>query len=284
MKEKHPISRREALRCMLTTAGIMSISPSLMGFYDQLTGMFDCQRGNSYQQSLSPDRFFINRIREALKGDGQMPVLPMSSNQRHYDIYTLLFADKAVRKGSVRLNLNKNTLTVEVERTGWLPENYCQYTFVTQEIRPDGLLSPISWQYKSYLAKTMLDMPYRTPLEGTGEYDDKGRITIIEGLSSHKYQASLPATINRNLLLAIDGLAKGDLPFSFDIIDEYDLYAGARKIQAYGTAEIESDGKTTALHAVVMTGQGTLPTFFWLDENDIPLFVNTATEVLIISR
>jgi len=276
MKENKIISRREALRRIFTAAGLVAVSPSLMSFYNQLTDP-------SGRSSLVPDKFFINRVREALKGAGKLSIPPAGSGKRVYQVYSLLFADRPLRKGTILLNHDGDALSAEIRRQGSSPEKFSQFIFIKQKVRSDALLSPVSWTYKSYLAKTVNGASYRTPLEGRGEYDGKGLIAVSEGSATRNYHAPLPTAMKWNLLLAIDSIAKGNLPLEFGLIDEYDLYAGERKIQPYATASVESDGKTIALRSVVMTGPGTLPAFFWLDETGTPLFVNTGTEVYILN-
>lgn len=277
MKEKKNMSRREALRRIFSTAGLIGVSPSLMSFHNLLTGLHG-------ESALPPDRFFINRIREALTGAGKPPVAPALLNRRSYDVYSLMNTGNPLLKGSICMNINNDMLSVEVVRFGVSSDHYSQFTSIEQKIRPDTIRSPISWRYQSYLAKTAQGIPYGTPLTGIGEYDGAGRIIITENSVSRTCHTSLPVTTNRNLLLAFERFAKDNLPFVLGIIDEYDLFVGERKIHPYGTAAIERDDKTVELHAVVMTGQGVLPTFYWSDDTGIPLFVNSGTEVYILSN
>ena len=276
MKEKIIISRRQALRHIFSATGCMVVSPSLMSFYNQLTDP-------SGKSSPVPDKFFIERIREALKAVDKLPAVPSGTYKRNYEIYSLLLAGKPLHKGSILLNLSGDTLSIEVRRLGASPEKYSQFIFITQKVRRDALLSPINWSYKSYLAQTVNGSPYRTPLEGKGAYDGKEMIVISEGAATRKYHTRLHTTMNWNLLPAINGIAKNVMPVEIGVIDAYDLYAGKRKIQPFETDTIESNGKTTTLHSLVMTGQSVLPTFFWLDETGIPLFVNSGTEVYILN-
>ena len=280
MKDNKNITRREALRRIFATAGMMVISPSLMSFYNHLT----TPQGGGSSPARVPDTFFINRIREALTSTSKLPLSAKGTGKRSYGVYSLLYAKKPLLKGSITLELAGDTLNVSVVRSGPSSTKYSQFTLVEQKVRPDALLSPVSWTYLSRLAKTADGDPYRRPLEGRGEYDGKGLIAFTEGSAARNYHAPLPATINWNLLLSIEGIAKGSLPLELGMIDEYDLYAGERKIRPYGTASVEAGGQSVALHSVVMTGHGVLPTFYWLNDAGIPLFVNSGTEVYLLNN
>ena len=277
MKEKKMITRREALGRLFATTGMMAVSPSLMSFYGQLTGL----SGNT---ALTPDNFFINRIREALNGVDAFPVPPTETGKRHYEVYSLLFANQPLWKGSILLHHRGDRLTVEVRRFGASPDKYSQYTFIEQKVRKDALLSPESWRYTSYLAQTTDGVPYGAPLEGQGTYDGNDSIVITEGTAQHHYHTPLLTTMNWNLLLAVDGIAKGRLPLNLGIIDEYDLFTGEKSFQPYETGTVTFDGTTIKLRSVVMTGQSILPTFYWIDDTGTPLFVNSGTEVYILHQ
>ena len=284
MNDNKYISRRESIKRICTVAGMMAVSPSLIHFCHLLAnpaGNFSLSADHFSADSIHCDRFFINRIHEVLKAD-KYPQLPKEPNKRRYEIYSLVVDNKLLHKASILLNVKDDLFSIEHYRSGATPDKHGQFTFIEQKVRPDIWYSPINWSYQSYLAKTANDTPYGIPLEGKGIYNGKDIITITEGSMVRNYHSSIAVTMKWNLLYAISDIVRTELPSTFQVIDEYDVLTGERILQPFSRNTIETDGKTINLQAYVMTGQGVLPTFYWLNEAGMLLFVNSGSEVYVV--
>ena len=72
--------------------------------------------------------------------------------------------------------------------------------------------------------------------------------------------------------------------YDFDVIDEYDIYGGVRRLMPSKSAEIDIAGTRHVLKGWVVTGEATLPMFFWLAESGTLLFANSGMVVYVRER
>lgn len=272
--KKDIITRREALkRMMLYTGGFMFV-PSLLGLKEAWG-----RAPFSAKFPSEEDLFYIRRIDAVVSKKMSLAPIDFESNTRKFIQYSIVFAGKPTRRGTLDLDLSEDVLSVNVCREG----SFGHHQYVSLRETVHGEECEMSrWNYSVRFASSPDSKPlHGVVTEGEGIVS-QNQIVVQEGETRHSYeQQCAQAALSWNLFWTMETFARKGQTVSFDMIDECDAYAGVRHLSPYKRAVIEMNGKSVELQGWRLTGHGVVPYFFWLDDQNHLLFANTGMVVFV---
>ena len=272
--KKEIITRREAIGRMAWITGSLVLGPSLLEFGSELLG-------KDVDALAQKDMFFIRRIGEALIDDESFRFdTQKACPEKLFRIYSIVHPGHPLSKGFLRLKHSEDTLTVGVTRNGSFGHH--QYISIEQSVS-GKFCEPSEWRYNSRLASKEDMAPlYGQPTEGRGKRVSD-RMEIEEKNNVRRFDLKTKiCTLTWNLFEAIGDIAgRVDGRYDFDTIDEYDMYGGVKRLLPFKSAEIDVLGTKYRLKGWVVTGDATLPLFFWLNESGTLLFANSGMVVYV---
>lgn len=282
MAEK--ITRRDALKKMITYMAGVSTVPSLLGFTTELF---------SATTSDSIPTLYLDRVAEVIRGANITPAQRLKEDpyeyQREYTIYSLIRYAKFVKgksrpqvKGSIRLiRQNRTELSLDLMRHGAFGHH--QFVHIDQILSENDLSTPVQWSYQTRLAPSAQAEPlHGKVVSGTGRCTGSELLFSEQGMTRNYSLNGIPWTLNWNLLDALPRLK--NYTGTFLTVDEYDLPGGTKTLFPYKKCGIQIAGTWYDLHSYVLLGNGTLPTFYWLNRHNELLFINTGMEVYALNR
>jgi hypothetical protein len=279
MSNDNKITRREALQKTVLLAGGL-FTPSLLRFGYGLMGS-----GSPAQTDAVTDEdiFFISRVAEALQNN---PVEDAESAlsvpyQHNYTIFFTVQKEHPVIKGAIAIEREPLGLAVKIIRKGTLEHH--QFVNIRQTLTKSSLIgTPAEWTYETRFSTEDGKPLYGIPVTGHGYMKD-GAVCVNELSHRRIYPLQKPDfTLSWNLMDAVQHVADTQLPLQFDVIDECDIYGGLKTLQLFKHAKVSINGTVRRLKSYILTGTGTLPRFYWLNENGRLLFVNSGMEVYVL--
>ena len=274
--EKECITRREAIKRMGWMTGALILGPSLLEFGSELLG-------KDIGKMTEKDLFFIRRIGEVLVNEDSFRFdAVQKGTEKWFRIHSIVHPGHPWNMGSLRLERGENELSVEVVRNG----SFGHHQFVRIEQTVSGrFCEPSAWNYNSRLATDGQALPlYGQPTEGKGRRVSD-RMEIEEENRVHRVDLKTKiCTLTWNLFEVVEEVSGTADRYDFDVIDEYDIYGGVRRLMPSKSAEIDIAGTRHVLKGWVVTGEATLPMFFWLAESGTLLFANSGMVVYVRER
>lgn len=271
--KKENMTRREAIKRMAWITGSLVLGPSLLEFGSELLG-------KDIGKMTEKDLFFIRRIGEVLiKEDSFHCDASPKCSEKSFRIYSIVHSGNPLNRGTLRLKHTEKDLSVNVVRNGSFGHH--QYISIEQNVS-GRFCEPSEWRYNSRLATDGNAFPlYGQPTEGTGKrVSDHMEIEEKNSVSRVALKTKI-CTLTWNLFGAIENVAGTADQYDFDTIDEYDVYGGVKRLKPFKSAEIDIDGMKRTLNGWVVTGNSTLPLFFWLNESGSLLFANSGMVVYV---
>jgi hypothetical protein len=207
--------------------------------------------------------------------------------KNEYDWYGIpagkpwLFGSMCLRRESGSGDIS--SLTVDCRRLGKSGFHF----FVHAEFvcLNDALSTPSSWVSTSKMAREAGDEPYLNSGLSKEGVVEGNTLRITAG--DHLTEAEIPGAYTSKwcLMDAIQRLAGSETdPIAFSLIDEVDQVRHNQTVAFRKQASVLIGDQNCELDSYSHTGEGVIPTVFWVDKSGRLLFVISGIEILVLKK
>lgn len=269
------ITRRDALKRMALSIGGIIISPNILMGGDK--NVFDriFPKDNIVWDE---DSFYIKRVIKVLKAIDFSFNKEANSKEKTFTCYSIVSPKNTRKCASLKIKRDADRMLIKLIRKG--SYGYSQFLSVDEHLTNESDL--ISWNYSLSFSNAEDNKPFiGNRISGSGSLLNN-HIRINENDCLKDYKTSTGRVmISWNSFDFIEKIAKDGNAVSCDFIDECDMYSGVRTFSPFKKAKVSLKCEQHNLYSWTLTGQGTIPVFYWLDEHSDLLFVNSGMNVFV---
>jgi hypothetical protein len=233
----------------------------------------------------SSTQFHLHRIRPIVESYRLPEVTDWSADaayQMTFDFLSLTIQPRPA--GFIRMVRKPQgatfTCAIEVVRRGVDDANF--HLAGEFKCRNDQLATPLAWDLESWVdhLDPVQRMAY-TVLLSQAEFQE-GRLHIQSGQARYRHPMPAVGGIATKWMLmeAVQRWPVDAPPVSFSIVDENDAFWENQSMEWIGDPIVLGGIR---LRGLLHLGAGTLPRSFWLNEQGLPLFIVSGTEVAVLA-
>lgn len=229
--------------------------------------------------------FTLNLIASALKGHSPTLVAhdPRGAWDLSYKICSL--AGDCAEIGSLDICRRPNeggvNFTITHRQHLIAGSRYQQTAEVTTD--SSDTPNPLKWSWRALALDAQQAPVPLTAIEKSAEADAEG-YTVRVGDSQRRHLLGAPRTLLWLVFDAVQRMPRGGEPVRFSLIDDYDQPRGVHLLCFSHTADIVFTNGTQTLHAYDLTGPGSVPWVFWVDDTGRLLFAVTGIEAYLLKE
>lgn len=285
------MKKLQTRRNFIRTAGITT-AVSIFGIENWAKGL-----NLFYNEGINPGNEFSLLKIENLLRDYQLPAkgnFTTDSFLLNYRLFNV-YGDKAIPAGKMKwlLEPTGNLLLFRfnlerIARNGIMDKSK-SFLYITDgeaTCEKDDTLTPVKWVVSKRISLNGAREGYLgTSQESSGSFMDN-RINLTAGKRIITWEnGSLPLSWKWGVMALVQKMAKNNqMESRFSALDEFDALYAYQSVKFVKNFHLHCDGSLRNFKIFLHTGDGLLPTVYWVDDHFRTIFVLTGMEAFVLSQ
>ena len=278
-------SRRNFIRTAGIAAAVSSVS--LTGWAKGFSILFN--------EGIHPSGdFSLLKLEELLK-NYQLPVTADFSEKSfrlNYKLYNL-YGNNAASAGTMKWDMdtendNRNfRFAIDRNAGNGITDKSKSFTYsIAGEVTcsPDESFTPEKWIVSKRIARNGSREGYMgTELTVSGFYKNNKLVLDSSKESKPIETGSIPLSWKWGVMAVVQNMARKNLQeLQFSALDEFDVLFASQKVKFVRNVPLDCNGTLRTFMIFLQTGDGIIPTVFWVDDLFRTVFVITGMEAFVL--